>query len=190
MADAPVAAPADRRALRRRLRAIRNAIPHAYRQTADASIALRLCDWLGERQPGVVALWWPLAGEPDLTGEFEALGRLGWTIALPRVAAPDAPLDFGRWRPGVAMVEHRHKVSVPEPFEPVTPTVLVAPCLGFDARGWRLGYGGGYYDRTLAVSQVPAAGVAYDACEIELRPEVHDRRLAVIVTESRLLRCR
>ncbi|HRO60047.1 MAG TPA: 5-formyltetrahydrofolate cyclo-ligase [Burkholderiaceae bacterium] len=190
MAGAPAAGPAGRQALRSRLLELRKAIPQAYRQQADAAIARRLCEWLADLDPGVLALWWPLSGEPDLRGEFEALGRLGWTIALPRVTAAGAPLVFGRWRPGVAMIEQQYKVSVPEPFEPVVPTVVVAPCLGFDLRGWRLGYGGGYYDRTLAALTVPAAGAAYDACEARLQPEAHDRRLAAIVTESRLLRCR
>jgi len=172
------------------LLALRNAIPQACRQRADAAIARRLREWLADRELGVLALWWPLPGEPDLRSEFETLQGLGWTIVLPRVAAPDAPLVFGRWRPGIAMIEQRHKVCVPEPFEPMAPTVMVAPCLGFDARGWRLGYGGGYYDRTLAALPVPAAGAAYDACEVSLEPEPHDRRLSAIVTESRLLRCR
>ena len=186
----PCGAGSDRHSTRGRLLALRKAIPQAYRRSADAAIAVRLREWLAGREPGVLALWWPLAGEPDLSGEFEALSRIGWTIALPHVVATDAPLAFGRWRPGIAMREQRHRVCVPDPFEPVTPSVLVAPCLGFDVRGWRLGYGGGYYDRTLAASDIAAAGAAYDACEIGLEPDPHDRPLEAILTESRLLRCR
>src|SRR5690606_24195176 len=137
---------------------------------------------------GVLALWWPLAGEPDLRPCFDRLFADGWTVVLPRVVAPDSPLEFGRWRPGTAMVEGPHRTHSPEPFEPLKPSLLLAPCVGFDVRGWRLGYGGGYYDRTLAALEVEAGGVGYDFCETPLEPEPHDRRLDAIITESRLLR--
>ncbi|MFP5406878.1 MAG: 5-formyltetrahydrofolate cyclo-ligase, partial [Gammaproteobacteria bacterium] len=143
----------------------RRTLPFTWRHAADAAIGQRLLAWLGQREPSALALWWPLPGEPDLTPLFAPLTAQGWTIALPRAVAADQPLEFGLWSPAVALVEHRHRVLVPEPFAAVTPALLVAPCLGFDPRGWRLGYGGGYYDRTLAALGIPAAGVAYDACE-------------------------
>jgi len=175
--------------MRSALLAARRVLPDERRRDADAAIAQRVLEWLANREPGVLALWWPLPGEPDLRPLFDTLARHGWTVALPRVVARHAPLAFGRWRPGIAMVEERHKVMVPEPFEPVTPTLLVAPCVGFDPRGWRLGYGGGYYDRTLETLGIAAAGAAYDACEVALEPEPHDRRLEAIFTETRVLRC-
>jgi 5-formyltetrahydrofolate cyclo-ligase len=168
--------------------AMRRALPEDLRREADVAIFRHLQQWLAGREPGVLALWWPLAGEPDLRPGFDALSAQGWKLALPRVVSPDAPLEFGRWRSGIALVEGKHRVWVPEPFEPVTPALLLAPCVGFDARGWRLGYGGGYYDRTLAVLPIEAAGVAYDACEVSLEPQRHDRRLVAIITETRLLR--
>lgn len=189
--DAPEPSGGGRSRLRSALLTARKTIPDAQRRELDAAIARRLLDWLDADgwAPGVIGLWWPLAGEPDPRGIFDELIARGWTIALPRVVARDRPLAFGRWRPGIAMAEQAHRVMVPEPFEPVRPALVVAPCVGFDPSGWRLGYGGGYYDRTLAALDVPAAGAAYDCCEVALEPESHDRRLQVIVTESRLLRC-
>ncbi len=176
--------------MRKSLLAQRRGLPERWRRAADAAIADRLAGWLAAQEPGVLALWWPLPGEPDLIPLFDPLMANGWSIALPRVVAGDAPLVFGRWLPGITMIEHRHRVQVPEPFQAVTPSLLVAPCLGFDRRGWRLGYGGGYYDRTLAALEIPAAGVAYDVCEVTLEPEPHDRRLEVIFTESQVLHWR
>jgi len=88
------------------------------------------------------------------------------------------------------MVREHHQVFVPHPFVAVRPDVIVAPCVGFDPRGWRLGYGAGYYDRTLHGLEVPAAGVAYDVCEAAFEPGPHDRPLQAIITESRCLRFR
>ena len=180
-----------RSGLRRELLAVRSRLPVALREAHDRAIARRLLDWLAADglRPRTIALWWPLAGEPDPRPMFDELSARGWQIALPRVVARDRPLAFGRWHKGIEMVEEAHRIMVPAPFEPVRPSLVVAPCLGFDPAGWRLGYGGGYYDRTLAELDVSAAGVGYDCCEVALMPEPHDRRLQVIVTESRLLRC-
>jgi 5,10-methenyltetrahydrofolate synthetase len=185
------AAAGTRSLLRRRLLAERASLPAALREAHDRAIARRLLDWLVADgwPPGTIALWWPLAGEPDPRPVFDELLARGWQVALPRVHARDRPLAFGRWHRGIGMVEEAHRVQVPAPFEAVRPSLVVAPCLGFDPAGWRLGYGGGYYDRTLAELDVPAAGVGYDCCEVALMPEPHDRRLQVILTESRLLRC-
>ena len=189
LAGPPALGRTDRWALRKELLARRRALPAPWRHEADGTIGQHLMAWLAGRRPSVLALWWPLPAEPDLTGVFEPLSRAGWTVALPRAVAADRALEFGRWYPGANLVEHRHRVLVPEPFEAVEPSLLVAPCLGFDVRGWRLGYGGGYYDRTLSALGIEAAGVGYDVCEVSLVPESHDRRLATLLTESRVLTC-
>ena len=77
----------------------------------------------------------------------------------------------------------RFGIAVPEPFEPVRPALLVIPCVGFDRRGWRLGYGGGFYDRTLAGLDAAAVGVAFEEAEVDgFAPQPHDRRLDAVVT--------
>ncbi len=79
--------------------------------------------------------------------------------------------------------------ALPDPFEPVTPTLLLVPCVGYSEGGLRLGYGGGFYDRTLASLRVPTIGLAYDACEVtDLAPEPHDVPMDCIITEQRILR--
>ena len=130
----------------------------------------------------------PLRGEPDLSTLMQQWVARGGTIGLPVVAAPAAPLEFGRWVPGMAVVRERFGVARPEPFQPVAPDLMVIPCVGFDERCFRLGYGGGYYDRTLAAHSCRAIGVAYDGCEIaSFEAGEHDIALSEIVTESRLL---
>lgn len=192
--DAAGKPPGGRAALRSHLLALRAAIPMSERAALDERIGRALLAWLAQvggcRAPAwqrVVALWWPLPGEPDLRPLFGELEGLGWTVVLPAVPARGQPLVFGRWWSGCEMAQGLHRVYEPRPFEPLQPAVLVAPCVGFDARGWRLGYGGGYYDRTLAGLQVPCAGVAYDRCELRLEPQAHDIPFDAILSESRTL---
>lgn len=180
---------AARRHARNTLLEWRRSMAPEVRRAADAAIAARVDALLsasgGER--GTVGVFWPVRGEPDLRAAMARWHQAGRAIALPRVpAARGGALEFGRWRPDSAMREAEFGIPVPEPFEPVQPTLLIVPCVGFDRRGYRLGYGGGYYDRTLARHPVPAIGVAYDGCELgRFVPAAHDHPLAAIVTETR-----
>ena len=137
--------------------------------------------------PPVLAAYWPMREEPDLRPAFARWHASGLVVALPCVVGPDVALSFRRWRPGVQMVRGPHGTHHPLPNEPVVPDLLILPCLGFDAGCFRLGYGGGFYDRTLAgLAQARSVGVAYDDCEMTgFRPEDHDRALDWVVTERR-----
>lgn len=158
----------------------------------DAAQALRerLLYWLS--QPALAAVevlgvYWPIHGEPDLRPCREHWHSRGQTLALPRVGI-DGGLEFGCWEDDEALRPDRFSIPVPEPFRPVVPDLLIVPCVGFDSRGYRLGYGGGHYDRTLSRSPVKTVGVAWDACELpDFVPGAHDRPLDVIVTESRVV---
>lgn len=182
---------AERRHARNTLIEWRRSMAPAARCAADAAIAARLHELLGGRSrgaPEVVGAFWPVRGEPDLREPMARWHAAGHAIALPRVVAADRPLEFGRWTPAWPMRVAEFGIAVPEPFEELPPSLLIVPCVGFDARGYRLGYGGGFYDRTLDRRCVPAIGVAYDGCEIErFEPGAHDRRMAMIVTETRVI---
>ncbi len=145
--------------------------------------------WLAPRfQPGaVLGAYWAMRGEPVLQAACAQWHEQGWTIALPRVVARDAPLAFGRWTPWIAMRAGAFGVMEPDPFEALAPDLLLVPCVGFDARGYRLGYGGGFYDRTLAQRALPVLGIAYEQDQIDgFEPEPHDRPLDAVATEAGL----
>lgn len=131
----------------------------------------------------VVGVYWPIRGEPDLRALFAQWHREGAVLALPVVDAPAMPLRFVQWAPDEPLIEGRYGVAVPREGKTVLPDLLIIPCVGFDARGYRLGYGGGYYDRTLAVSQPVTFGVAWSEAQLaDIKPEPTDRPLDVIVT--------
>lgn len=178
-----------RRHARNTLLEWRRSMAPQVRRAADAAIAARVDALLSSSgdERATVGVFWPVRGEPDLRAAMARWHQAGRIIALPRVpAAAAGALEFGRWRPDSTMRVAQFGIPVPEPFEPVQPTLLIVPCVGFDRRGYRLGYGGGYYDRTLARHPVPAIGVAYDGCELgRFVPAAHDHPLAAIVTETR-----
>jgi 5-formyltetrahydrofolate cyclo-ligase len=126
---------------------------------------------------------------------FDKLIAEGWTTALPVVVAKNAPLVFRQWAPGEALVLGRWNIKVPPEEAPeVVPDVLLVPLLAFDRKGFRLGYGGGFYDRTLetlrTLRRVTAIGVAYAGQEVDSVPhEEFDQRLDWIMTEKETIKC-
>ena len=171
------------------LQARRAALVGPARQAADRAIVASLQRTVAQFAPRVLAGYWPMRDEPDLREALAQWHRAGVVVALPRVAVPASPLHFGRWSPGAVLAQGPFGTSHPEPHEPLEPDLLVLPCLGFDARCQRLGYGGGYYDRTLAaLAGARAIGVAYDRCEVVgFDAQPHDRALDAVVTERRVL---
>ena len=133
-----------------------------------------------------VSFYWPMGDEADPRALAFALAARGHTLGLPVVVKKKSPLVFRRWRMGDALVTHAFGMREPPATAPeVTPDVLLVPLLAFDATGTRLGYGGGFYDRTLAALATKLAiGIAYAGQEMEGVPrESSDQPLDMVVTE-------
>ncbi|MBL6932015.1 MAG: 5-formyltetrahydrofolate cyclo-ligase [Rhodospirillales bacterium] len=145
-----------------------------------------------ENQPVVnVAAYWAVGSEIDLTPLLDALDEEGWNVALPVVVENNAPLIFRRWRSGDVLVEGPLKTLQPQAdCEEIVPDVVLTPLLAFDDAGYRLGQGGGFYDRTLEKLKARAGGVlsigvAFSAQRVDRVPrDGHDQRLDMIVTEK------
>ncbi|WP_042978163.1 5-formyltetrahydrofolate cyclo-ligase, partial [Burkholderia sp. AU4i] len=115
----------------------------------------------------------------------------GRRAALPVIGERHTPLEFHAWDTHTPMREGHHRIPEPASGIVVVPDLLLIPCVGFDPQRYRLGYGGGYYDRTLAAwpgSQPPVTvGIAYEACRVDALPaEAHDLALGWIVTDGAL----
>jgi 5-formyltetrahydrofolate cyclo-ligase len=139
--------------------------------------------------PGqVVAGFWPIGGEIDIRPLLLGLAGRGHVIALPDMPRRGERLTFHRWRQGDRLIPERFGTFRPQD-DPVVPDYLLVPLLGFDRAGWRIGYGGGFYDRTLeALPGRRTVGCAFAAQEVaEVPVEAHDRRLDAIATEQEVI---
>ncbi|NHZ34919.1 5-formyltetrahydrofolate cyclo-ligase [Massilia sp. CCM 8692] len=181
---------ADKASLRATLKAARRALDPLEKARRDALIGARVLAWWGahsarEADP-VLGVYWPLRGEPDLQPLYLELARAGVPLALPLVVAPDCALAFVEWVPGEAMVSDRMGVAVPAEQRMVDrPGVLLVPCLGFTTERYRLGYGGGYYDRTLEEAPRPlTVGIAYAGDLVAFAASPHDVALDWVLTEG------
>ncbi|WP_417807353.1 5-formyltetrahydrofolate cyclo-ligase [Thioclava sp.] len=133
-----------------------------------------------------LAGYWPIRTEPD---PRPAMVAHHGPLCLPVVVGAGQALAFRRWHPGAAMEPGAFGAAIPRDRHEITPQILIVPLLAFDARGYRLGYGGGFYDRTLqglrAAGSVIAIGFAYSAQEVaEVPTEPTDQPLDFIVTEA------
>ncbi len=142
-----------------------------------------------------VAAFWPIGTEPDTLMLLAALDYHDFVAALPVTGAMGEPLTFRRWREGDPLVEGPMRIPEPSPRLPqVQPELMFVPAAGFDRRGYRVGYGGGFYDVTLAALRarrlLPTVGIAFACQEVERIPEEeHDQPLDFILTENELIDC-
>jgi len=176
---------AARGALRAKLLAARLAL--ADREVRSRVLADRLARWLRTMPVERLATYWPIRGEPDVMATIttwlaEDARR---TVALPVVAGQ--LLEFAPWHPRMPMQAGAFGIQVPDTKERIKPQLLVIPCVGIDEQRYRLGYGSGFYDRTLARLAVrpSTVGICYDCGRVKsIDPQPHDIRLDLAITES------
>jgi len=182
-----------RKAERARLLAERATLSVSARQDAAERITPRLDDLIrarfGQIEGLTISGWWPIKAELNLRHWLADLVGQGATVALPVVLTPAAPLVFRPWTPDCHMVQGFWKIPIPAEGPEVIPDVTLAPLVGWDAAGFRLGYGGGYFDRTLAAlaPRPYAIGVGLQAARVQtIFPQPHDIAMDAIVTEAGL----
>jgi 5-formyltetrahydrofolate cyclo-ligase len=180
-----------RRSERQRLLALRAAARPAERRLWGTEIEAKLRALLVERPTTTLGVYWPFQAEFDPRSLIDWVIAQGYAVALPAVVDKKGPLEYRAWRPGEALVDGVWDIPIPEAREVVVPEAVLAPLVGFDRQCYRLGYGGGYFDRTLAAfSPRPLAiGVGYEISQIEtIFPRSFDIPMSVIVTEARIRR--
>lgn len=174
-----------RRALRRELVAQRATLDAAAHAALSAAIVTRLRAAL--LRPQVVAFCWPIKHEPDVRAAVDAWVAEGARAVLPVVVGADQPLAFREWTAASSLQLDRYGIPTPMDGDWLQPDLILLPLNGFDAAGYRMGYGGGYFDRTLAAlaPRPLAVGVGFEINRLPtIRPEPHDQRLDWIVTEQ------
>lgn len=191
-APAPNYQPDPKAALRRLVLGRRKTLHAEKAAGAAREIAHRVLEEIGPAQK-CVAGYWPIGDELDPRPALEAIASAGGQAALPVVAGQGQVLIFREWNPGDPLDPGPFGTAHPNPRAPAaTPDILLLPLIAFDKTGHRLGYGAGYYDRTIealrAQRDVLVIGLAYDEQEIDAVPAgSHDQRLDAIITDARAL---
>ncbi|MCL2525105.1 MAG: 5-formyltetrahydrofolate cyclo-ligase [Betaproteobacteria bacterium] len=171
--------------LRRDMAASRETLGAAEHAAASARIVAHLREVIAP--PRSVAFCWPIQREPDVRAIIEHWRQAGSRAALPVVSAPGEPLAFREWQATTPLQADRYGIPTPTTGDWLRPDLILLPLNGFDAAGYRLGYGGGYFDRTLAAlnPRPLAVGVGFEINRLpSIHPEAHDQRLDWIVTEA------
>jgi 5,10-methenyltetrahydrofolate synthetase len=176
-----------RKTERARLIETRLAISAERRAEMAARIIEGLDAAIGDMKGRLVSLYWPFRGEPDLRGWMTSIIARGGTVALPLVVEKGHPLVFRAYKPGDKLEKGVWNIPIPAEGASVIPDVVISPIVGFDAQNYRLGYGGGFFDRTLAAMPTKALviGIGYETGRIPtIHPQAHDIPMDRIVTEK------
>jgi len=179
-----------RKAERARLLALREAVPEDVRRSRGERITASIVAAFPQLARMTFGFYWPLRGEYDARVVAMHFRKLGARTALPVVVAKAAPLQFRLWWPGAPSTVGVYDLPVPQT-EVVVPEAVLMPPIGFDAQCYRLGYGGGFFDRTLAAlaPQPLKIGVAFELSRIDtIRPQPHDIAMDCVVTERDIQR--
>lgn len=168
--------------------------------TADecANLSAKVCQLVQKNFPQLAGLrvgfCWPVKNEPDLRPlimSWIESGQSGFAALLPVVLEANSALAFRKWIPGEQLIDDRYGIPTPAAGEFLVPQALLLPVNAFDAAGYRIGYGGGFFDRTLAAFK-PAPlsiGVGFELARVDsIRPETHDVRLDAMVSEAGVFR--
>ena len=180
-------AAAFRQTLRQERIAAREALPAALHAHKSAAVLDHLYCLLATRSPGMLGFYWPIRAEIDCRPLLTRLLAQGWCACLPVIVDRAQALEFREWTPGSHMVLGAHGIPTVAAGPTALPDVLLLPVNAFDHEGYRLGYGGGYFDRTLATlaPRPYAVGVGFDLARVDsIGPHVHDCALDAVVTES------
>lgn len=180
-----------RAALRAERLAARLALDPATLAELNQHIESHLIALLADRPPQTLAFCAPVKNEFDARPLASRLIAQGWRAAMPVVEHAAAPMVFRAWSPDAAMGTDRHGIPIPAADVRVEPDIVLLPLVAFDARGYRIGYGGGYFDRTLA-QRIPgptprpfAIGVGFELGRVaSIHPEAHDIPVDALVTEA------
>lgn len=177
-----------RTAERERLTALRLAVPIGERVSVARAVDQELHKHIDHRSESIVSLYWPFRGEPDLRDWMREAIERGSRVALPVVVAKGQPLVFREWKPGCRLERGVWNIPIPADGMQVKPTSVISPLLGYDHDKFRLGYGGGFFDRTLATmeTEVQVIGVAHPSAAIRtIYPQWHDIPMDIVLTGER-----
>lgn len=190
MESPPPDIPAWRVEQRRRLLTLRRQLTPSRRADGERRIMGFLSEYFSAPAGRIIAGYWPIQGEPDLRPWFAEMHQLGAVCALPVVVKSGEPLEFHRWVPSGMMKTVAMGISVPADGVTVCPDVIIVPMIGFDADRHRLGFGGGFYDRTLTSvgKDVATIGIAFSECGLpSIYPQPHDVPMHAVVTDKGIL---
>ncbi len=180
-----------RRRQRARLLGQRDTMPLADRQRAAQSVAAQLDQFIAVNRCSRIGLYWPIKHEINLLSWAQALAqRSGISLCLPVVVERKAPLEYWRWQQGEPLGRGIWDIPVPARRDVVLPDLMLAPLVGFDRHKYRLGYGGGYFDRTLAsLARRPTViGIGYEFGALDsIFPQPHDIPMDAVMTEQRTM---
>src|SRR5262245_33732324 len=180
-----------RKSERERLLRERDALTHEVLDERRARMDIHIERAFPDLVHGVVAFCWPYRNEYDVRHLAAALRRRGATTAMPVVVAPKTPLVFREWHPGVELVKGPLGIPYPAGSRELVPDNVLLPMVGWDGDGYRLGYGGAFFDRTLgALAKRPGViGLAYEQAYLKsIQPQPHDIPVDFVVTERGVYR--
>ncbi len=184
-----------KKSLREEVMKKRVAVHTQSRDRAAATVRDLFLQTLPLRPNMIVAGYWPLSGELDTTPLLNALAEKKYSVCLPVVTDHKDPLIFRAWNPGMTLTEGYSGTKVPPTSAPVQePDIIMVPLIAFDRAGYRLGYGGGFYDRTLnalrAERTILAVGLGYGVQQVPIVPhDGGDAKLDWVVTDEAAINC-